>query len=519
MQQQQTTYPTKWQLGKSRGTANERDNDYRAVISPPGQKQINKIFSFSKYGTKANAKKEADKWCQELSDKLGLTRNQIRYINKDIIEVQLTQDKIMKTNAKFIDKVELYPLNIKTKKSKTDSTKDRHYVMCQNIKEVFPFTDLICKYKIVEYINGDSLDLREENLKEFGSVLNKKIKVGTEVIELTNDDVNIQYECFSKDINDLPKNIWILGKPAGTIFKRSNNDNIYNVRVNDEEDNPHTKTFNVSKYNSDKEAYNAAEKWRIETSYKLGMTENMIKIIDENIIEVKLTKNEIMKTDKIFIPLLQKINVCVGTSGNGIKYVVATFDKQTRQFHGLITGFDMVDHIDGNTLNNCLKNLRYCDFSMNNSNRHITNNKHGYMGIKLEETPFGQSYVARISINGKSYTKYFSVSKYGEDEAKELAIEFRKKIENVTKYISNITDEDDEQLLRIELIKLKNTMKYIQQKTVYDAEVYLSTIDINDNEHNNMHSYYLDEQMKYYKWCREEHGRLSSILIKKITKN
>jgi hypothetical protein len=515
--QQQPIYPTKWQLGKPRGTANERENDYRAVVSPPGQKQMNKIFTFSKYGGKANAKKEADKWCQELSDKLGLTRNQIRYIDANTIEVQLTQDKIMKTNAKYLNQVQLYPLNVKTKKSKSNSSKDRHYVMCQNIKKVFPFTDLICNYKIVEYINNDSLDLREENLKEFGSVEIKDIKVGKEIVNITQNDVNIQYECFDKDIIDLPKNIWILGKPAGTVFKRSDT-NVYTATVHDENNKAHTKTFNIDKFKSDEETKKAAEKWQFETSYKLGMTKNLIKIINDDTIEIKLTKNELTKTNKIFIQLIQKIPLFSCKSGNGIIYCMTSINNQNVRFHGLITGFDMVDHIDGNTLNNTLINLRYCDISMNNSNRHEpANNKHGYTGLRLDDRIYGQCYVAKVTIHGKQFSRYFSISTYGENKAKEMAIAFKKKTENVTKYVVNIDEDDDEKLLRIDLLKLGYSMSYIKTYTVYDIKEYLSGVELNEGDRLNMHLYYMDEQMKYYRWCKKEHDRLSRILIKKLT--
>src|SRR5579885_2768455 len=152
------TYPTQWQLGKPRGSIKEFPTSYLAIISPPNEKQINKYFLFKDYeNSKEKARGAASKYLQKESDKRNLTRNQIRYINKDIIEVKLTQNQIMKTNSKFIDKVQKYPINVSAKKTKFDI---KYYVKCQNKKKSFLFTDLICSYEIVEYINGDSLDLR-----------------------------------------------------------------------------------------------------------------------------------------------------------------------------------------------------------------------------------------------------------------------------------------------------------------------------------------------------------------------
>ena len=59
----------------------------------------------------------------EISDENDLTRNKIRYLDKNTIEVKLTQDKIMKTDSKFIKEVEKYPINVKSKKTKNGSSR------------------------------------------------------------------------------------------------------------------------------------------------------------------------------------------------------------------------------------------------------------------------------------------------------------------------------------------------------------------------------------------------------------
>ena len=112
-----------------------------------------------------------------------------------------------------------------------------------------------------------------------------------------------------------------------------------------------------------------------------------------------LSKNKSMKTYKIFIPLIQKLDLHIYASGNGILYAGCTIDKETQQFHTLITGFKLVDHKNGDTLNNKLENLRPVDYSMNNYNRHVQKDVNITEIIKND---FGNFYFARIRIGGKN---------------------------------------------------------------------------------------------------------------------
>ena len=84
----------------------------------------------------------------------------------------------------------------------------------------------------------------------------------------------------------------------------------------------------------------------------------------------------------------------------------------------------MVDHIDRNTLNNCLSNLRECNHKINNNNRSksISCNNNLPLGIKL----YNNCYIARIKQNEKEFSKSFSINEYGEELAYKLACEKRK---------------------------------------------------------------------------------------------
>ena len=101
----------------------------------------------------------------------------------------------------------------------------------------------------------------------------------------------------------------------------------------------------------------------------------------------------------------------------------------------LLNGYDIsdkiVDHIDGNKLNNVISNLRLVDLSLNARNRgKCTNNTSGFVGVSKMRTnpiefPNRWYYVAFWKEDLKQRSKYFSVEKHGEDIAKALAIKCR----------------------------------------------------------------------------------------------
>ena len=171
-------YPGAWKLGKPRGSIKEFPAGYHIMISPPNQKQLSYYIYFKDYDSKEKTLKAAEKFRQNESDNKNLTRNSIRYIDKDTIEVklQINDDvKIMKTDANLLDKVQKYPLNLKAKKNNNNGI--TYYVRSQDGKRNFPFTNLICDYKIVDYINNDTLDLRINNLTDRCKIKKpKKIK-------------------------------------------------------------------------------------------------------------------------------------------------------------------------------------------------------------------------------------------------------------------------------------------------------------------------------------------------------
>ena len=93
-----------------------------------------------------------------------------------------------------------------------------------------------------------------------------------------------------------------------------------------------------------------------------------------------------------------------------------------------------IDHIDHNKVNNMVNNLRWTTSSGNNRNRSISSkNTSGYQGVHFDNSD--NSWVASW-YEEKRKKKYFSVKKYGEEQAKQMAISYRKQMAEANGYLN-----------------------------------------------------------------------------------
>ena len=82
----------------------------------------------------------------------------------------------------------------------------------------------------------------------------------------------------------------------------------------------------------------------------------------------------------------------------------------------------VIDHIDGNPLNNSLENLRCIRTATNSRNKSKNKrNSSGVTGVRFKDNGFE----ARVVVNDKSIFKRFGCRKYGYEEAFRLACEWR----------------------------------------------------------------------------------------------
>lgn len=235
----------------------------------------------------------------------SIVKNRIRYLDKDIIEVELAHNKSFVTDAKFLPLVEKYHMGLKLMSG------DIFSVVYSHKKTQKSFSKLITENKItcISYRDGNHMNLKLGNLCQYGEIIVKE--TGDKEINHDLDHYDL-LEYFAKgEICRLPRGVWILGKPAGSVFKRTGVDDIYYARINDINNRQCSKTFNIKNYSSDEEARIDAVRWQYNASYKMGVTKNLIKIINNEFIEVMLTKDKTMTTDIVFLPLIQKIPVFV----------------------------------------------------------------------------------------------------------------------------------------------------------------------------------------------------------------
>lgn len=122
--------------------------------------------------------------------------------------------------------------------------------------------------------------------------------------------------------------------------------------------------------------------------------------------------------DKVFLPMISKYH----WNFNG-EYAITKIDGKTSYMHRLIVGTPKgyeTDHINRNTLDNRISNLRIVQTRSNSINRPAPkHNKSGYKGVSLawvRQRDSGKKWVAGIMVNRKRlFLGYF-------DDIKEAAL-------------------------------------------------------------------------------------------------
>jgi len=181
----------------------------------------------------------------------------------------------------------------------------------------------------------------------------------------------------------------------------------------------------------------AAEEWREKASNKLGATRNAWRL-DGNIRHVSTSSGKFFKTDATEAALAALMSdTWTASEHEPGRWCVR--GSKGKYFHSVYTGFDICDHIDRDPLNNCLENLREADAIINSRNcKKRADNKSGTTGVYRMK---GKSpcWCARWrDDSGTQCSEAFSVSRYGESRAEELAIAARR---SAAKQLKNYNGE------------------------------------------------------------------------------
>lgn len=134
-------------------------------------------------------------------------------------------------------------------------------------------------------------------------------------------------------------------------------------------------------------------------------------------------------------PIVKRGDIAGTISSNG-RYYDTYFERKLWRVHKIIAilhGMAIpddfrIDHIDGNSLNNEISNLRLLTQADNCKNRKKQhNNTSGSAGVSKKPDAYGNmSWTARWQTRvGHRATKSFSTVLYGEEEALKKAIEYR----------------------------------------------------------------------------------------------
>jgi len=344
-------------------------------------------------------------------------KNRIRFISDSLAEVELSLNQIGTIDRINLPKIFEYDLSVKQKKTRNGSI---YYPMYCEKKIHHPLYKLFMDADLITYKDGNPLNLTIENLLD----PNKKfdIKQNKPIIKLSNNN-----------------NPWLGGKYAGTIFCRTNS-LAWNMLLKTEEKN-YTKYIKFDESNK-QEKYDELNNLRMKLSDDLGLTRNKYRYIDDDTIEVKLDKDQTFITDSKFIDIVEKYTLCVKKGGleNSKYYVGLISGNKVLNFHNHITGFNFVDHIDRNPMNNKLDNLRDADSNINNKNKTVGPKIYdpNYLcGIRIIDN----CYNVRFKTNNVQFSKYFSINKYGDDQAKKMAIRWR--LDMLKKHNSKNFHEND----------------------------------------------------------------------------
>ncbi len=268
----------------------------------------------------------------------------------------------------------------------------------------------------VTYINKDKLDNRKDNLRAIKAKVREDLDYIVPPV--------LKRENFVVETSE-----WYGGKPSGSLNQKGGG---WVVRFR----NPKLrKYFGVRKYW--KNALVEARKFHYEEAKRRGVIRNQYRLCtsskEETFFEVQCQKGSFF-CDLRDLPVVERCVWSIIPSTNGrVPYVLHSSRKgqnlPNERFHKLIVDYQVVDHIDGNPLNNRRYNLR--DGTVINPKNYPKrkDNVSGVTGVSFNKSK--NLWIVQWPEGGKRRFKSFSVIKGKRTslEAKQMAIDFRLQID------------------------------------------------------------------------------------------
>lgn len=278
------------------------------------------------------------------------------------------------------------------------------------------------QYQRVNFIDGDKFNLRKINLKI------KNVLENITPIPIPN----------VAKLNIISTTEWEGGKTAGCTIELPSS---YSSRIRIGNNKRISKNFLFSKYSSKEEAWKAAEEYRLNESLTRNLIKNRYRYItndnNEIYLEVQATQDKTFICDIQDLQFVKDYTWYLHDTGKYVCIKTTLPNGKKVRFHNMITGWTKVDHICGNGgLDNRRQNLRNGEMINSNNKKLQSNNNSGVTGVSYDKN--SNSWIVNIKIKSQNMekTKTFSCNKYGYEEARQLAIEYRQNFDK--KYGLNV---------------------------------------------------------------------------------